>query len=47
MGPFISELHPRLGDATLWLTGLGSAALIYHHRVRKDGTLLSMMPRRS
>ena len=42
----MSERHARLGDITLCLAGLGTAALVYHHRVRKDGALLSMMPRR-
>jgi len=31
----------------LWLAGLHAAAAIYHHYARKDGTLLSMMPRHS
>ncbi|MEI7993477.1 MAG: cytochrome b [Methylococcaceae bacterium] len=43
-GAWVSELHTWLGDAMLWLAGLHAAAAIYHHYVRKDGTLLSMMP---
>ncbi len=46
-GVWVSELHTWLGDAIVWLAGLHAGAAIYHHYVCKDGTLLSMMPRRS
>ena len=45
LGVTISEIHTWLGDAILWLAGLHAAAAIYHHVVKKDGVLLSMLPR--
>jgi cytochrome b561 len=29
----------------MWLAGLHALAALYHHFVRKDGVLLSMLPR--
>lgn len=40
------EVHGFLGDAILALAGLHAVAAIYHHVVRKDGVLSSMLPRR-
>jgi cytochrome b561 len=40
------EVHKLLGDAMMWLAGAHAAAAIYHHRVIKDGVLLSMLPPR-
>jgi cytochrome b561 len=45
LGVTISELHTLLGDAILWLAGMHAAAAIFHHLVRKDGVLLSLLPR--
>jgi len=47
VGAWEYALHTWLGDAILRLAGLHAAVAIYHHRVQKDNTLLSMMPRRS
>jgi cytochrome b561 len=41
------DVHGTLGDAILWLSGLHALAAIYHHVVRKDGVLRSMLVRRS
>ena len=40
-----AKIHTQLGDAILWLAGLHALAAIYHHVVRKDGVLVSMLPR--
>ena len=40
------DVHGFLGDAILSLAGLHAAAAIYHHVVRKDGVLLTMMPQK-
>jgi cytochrome b561 len=40
------EVHELLGNAIMWLSGLHAVAAIYHHRVLKDGVLLSMLPPR-
>lgn len=37
------DVHKFLGDAILWLSGLHAVAAIWHHRVLKDGVLLSML----
>ena len=41
------EVHELLGNVIIWLSGLHAIAAIYHHRVLKDGVLLSMLPPRS
>ena len=41
------EVHELLGNAIMWLSGLHAVAAIYHHRILKDGVLLSMLPPRS
>jgi cytochrome b561 len=44
LGTTVAEVHTWLGDAIVWLAGLHAAAGIYHHVVRKDAVLLSMLP---
>ena len=44
-GSVIATIHTWLGDTIVWLAGLHAAAAIYHHGVRKDGVLVSMLPR--
>ncbi len=39
------DVHKFLGDAILWISGLHAVAAIWHHFVRKDGVLLSMLPK--
>ena len=45
LGASIATLHTWLGDSIMWLAGLHALAALYHHFVRKDGVLLSMLPR--
>jgi cytochrome b561 len=45
LGASIARLHTWLGDAIMWLAGAHALAALYHHFVRKDGVLLSMLPR--
>ena len=40
------ELHETLAVAGYWLIGLHAAAALFHHYVRRDGTLLRMLPQR-
>jgi cytochrome b561 len=44
LGRAIATLHGWLGDAIMWLAGLHAAAALYHHFIRKDGVLRSMLP---
>lgn len=46
LGRTIASIHGWLGDTILWLAGAHALAALYHHFVRKDGVLLSMLPRR-
>lgn len=46
LGRTIASIHGWLGDTIMWLAGVHAAAALYHHFVRKDGVLLSMLPRR-
>jgi cytochrome b561 len=45
VGATIATVHIWLGDAILWVAGLHALAAIYHHVVRRDGVLVSMLPR--
>jgi cytochrome b561 len=45
LGARIATLHAWLGDAIMWLAGLHALAGLYHHFVRRDGVLVSMLPR--
>ena len=40
------DVHGFLGDAMVWLSGLHALAALWHHRVLRDGVLLSMLPPR-
>ena len=40
------ELHETLAVAGYWLIGLHAAAALFHQYVRRDGTLLRMLPPR-
>jgi cytochrome b561 len=44
LGRGIASVHGWLGDAILWVAGLHAAAALYHHFIRKDGVLISMLP---
>ena len=44
LGDTITQLHPLLADAILWLAGLHAAASLFHHYILKDGVLASMLP---
>ena len=43
-GATLAEIHTWLGDAILWLAGFHALAGLYHHFVRKDSVLASMLP---
>jgi cytochrome b561 len=45
LGANVVRVHQWLGDAIIWLAGLHALAGIYHHVIRKDEVLLSMLPR--
>ena len=45
LGATIATIHGWLGDTILWLAGVHAIAALYHHFVRKDRVLLSMLPR--
>ena len=45
LGAKIAEIHTWLGDAILWLAVLHAFAALFHHFVRKDDVLASMLPR--
>ncbi|MBK3868486.1 cytochrome B [Pseudomonas stutzeri] len=40
------ELHETVGVLGYWLIGLHAAAALFHQYVRRDGTLLRMLPQR-
>jgi cytochrome b561 len=44
IGSAIASIHTWLGDAILWVAGGHAAAALYHHFVRRDGVLRSMLP---
>ena len=44
LGSTIASIHTWLGDALLWVAGLHAIAALYHHFVRRDGVLRSMLP---
>jgi cytochrome b561 len=44
LGTALSELHPWLGDAIVWLAGAHALAALYHHFVLRDSVLRSMLP---
>lgn len=46
LGRTFASLHGWLGDAVMWVAGLHAAAALYHHFVRRDGVLRSMLPGR-
>ena len=43
-GSLIASIHTWLGDTILWVAGVHAAAGLYHHFVRRDGVLRSMLP---
>jgi cytochrome b561 len=43
-GSTIAEIHTWLGDTILWVAGAHAAAALYHHFIRRDGVLRSMLP---
>ena len=44
LGGIITEIHPLLGDAIVWLAGAHAAAGLFHHYILRDGVLSSMLP---
>jgi cytochrome b561 len=41
------DVHGLLGDVLMWLAGAHAVAAIYHHVVKRDGVLVSMLPGRA
>jgi cytochrome b561 len=39
------DVHKTLGDAMIWMAGIHASAAIFHHVVRGDNVLSSMLPR--
>lgn len=44
LAKFIKGWHERIGTWGYWLIGLHALAGIYHHYVKRDNTLLRMLP---
>ncbi|AZL67763.1 MULTISPECIES: cytochrome b [Pseudomonas] len=44
LAKFIKGWHERIGSWGYWLIGLHALAGLYHHYVRRDNTLLRMLP---
>jgi len=44
-GPLIGDLHTLASYLLLGVVGLHALAALYHHFVRRDGTLARMLPR--
>ena len=42
----IKEIHETIGTAGYYLIGLHAAAALFHHYVKRDNTLLRMLPQR-
>ena len=43
LGLVLANLHGWLADVLIWLAGLHAAAALYHHFLRRDTVLLSML----
>jgi cytochrome b561 len=43
----IKEWHELAGTVGYWLIGIHTAAALYHHHVRRDNTLTTMLPERT
>lgn len=46
LGVNMVSVHRLLADVLIWLAGLHALAAIYHHVMRGDEVLLSMLPRK-
>jgi cytochrome b561 len=44
LGSTIASVHTWLGDTIMWVAGAHAVAALYHHFVRRDGVLRSMLP---
>ncbi|HEY0720320.1 MAG TPA: cytochrome b [Gammaproteobacteria bacterium] len=42
----LKELHETVGEVGYFLIGLHAAAALFHHYIRRDNTLLMMLPQR-
>ncbi len=43
-GTTVASIHTWLGDTIMWVAGVHAAAALYHHFIRRDGVLRSMLP---
>lgn len=43
----LEELHESASEVFYWVIGLHVLAALYHHAIRRDDTLLRMLPRRN
>jgi cytochrome b561 len=46
IGQSVANVHTILGNVIIWLAGLHAAAALFHHFVRRDRVLASMLPAR-
>lgn len=44
LGELLSEVHPWLGDAIVWIAGAHAVAALVHHFVLRDNVLRAMLP---
>jgi len=44
LGSTIASAHTWLGDTIMWVAGAHAAAALYHHFIRRDRVLRSMLP---
>ena len=44
LAEMLEEIHETVGDAGYFLIGVHALAALYHHYVRRDNTLLRMLP---
>ncbi len=44
LGDTIEDIHKTIGTAGYYLIALHAAAALYHHHVRRDSTLVRMLP---
>jgi cytochrome b561 len=47
LAELFEETHTTIGDIGYFLIGAHAAAALYHHYVRKDDTLIRILPRRN
>jgi cytochrome b561 len=46
LADLIKEIHETIGTAGYFLVGIHAAAALFHHYVKRDDTLVRMLPHR-